>query len=99
MEERGAVVESRSTQRKSCHSSNLSVTNPTWAGLRANPGLCLERSARRLTASGMALVPCCLWSSLKMNLICTQLHVLNSRSPQKKFTRHTGIFWALLFSV
>ena len=29
-----------------------------------------------------------------MNFICPQLHLLNSRSLQKKFTMHTGIFWA-----
>jgi len=57
-----------------------------------NPGLRLERWARPLTASGFALVPGCLLNSLKMNLICTQLQVLNSSSLQEKFAMHTGIY-------
>jgi hypothetical protein len=91
---------------KSKHSEkNLSQSRfvchkPTWAGLGLNPGLCLERSARRLKVSGLALVPCCLQSTVNMNLICTQLHVLNSRSLQKKFTVHTGICFGLfIFSI
>jgi hypothetical protein len=35
--------ENQSIARKTCPSATLSITNPTWTGLRLNLGLCCER--------------------------------------------------------
>jgi hypothetical protein len=39
--------ENRRTRRETCPGSNLSITNPTWDDLGANPGLHGEKPGRR----------------------------------------------------
>ena len=50
------TVENRSTRRKTCSIATLSTTNPTWTGLRSNPGLRGERSATNRLSHGMAFL-------------------------------------------
>jgi hypothetical protein len=46
--------ENRSTQRKTCPSTTLSTTNPTWTDPGSNPGLRGERPATYCLSHGTA---------------------------------------------
>jgi hypothetical protein len=58
MESHGRMIlmtgENQRTWRKTCPSSTLSTTNPTWIDLGVNPGLHIERPATNHLSHGMA---------------------------------------------
>jgi hypothetical protein len=66
MNEYTVMLETQSTQRKTCPSATFFTTNPTWTGMGLNPGFLGEKPVTKYLSHGVV------WNSMdnfNINLI------------------------------